>query len=74
MSQSKLHRLFSTLSISIYVFLPLFLLFLIDVIVFPFPLAIVYIPWLIFDRHTPRRGGRSSAWFRGLSLWRYMRD
>ncbi|XP_069739177.1 2-acylglycerol O-acyltransferase 2-like isoform X3 [Phaenicophaeus curvirostris] len=36
--------------------------------------ALLYGLWLLADRDTPRRGGRSSAWVRGWTLWHHFRD
>lgn len=37
-------------------------------------LALLYAVWYVYDRSTPKRGGRSSRWVRGWWLWRYVRD
>ncbi|XP_040587131.1 2-acylglycerol O-acyltransferase 2-A-like [Mesocricetus auratus] len=37
-------------------------------------LVVLYLVWLYRDRHTPRMGGRRSAWVRNWAIWRYFRD
>ncbi|XP_028750232.1 2-acylglycerol O-acyltransferase 2-B-like [Peromyscus leucopus] len=37
-------------------------------------LVVLYLAWLCSDRHTPRMGGRRSAWVRNWAVWKYFRD
>ncbi|XP_048380318.1 diacylglycerol O-acyltransferase 2-like [Stegostoma tigrinum] len=38
------------------------------------PIAALYLAWLMIDNDTPKRGGRRSQWVRSWAMWRYMRD
>ncbi|XP_032879286.1 diacylglycerol O-acyltransferase 2-like [Amblyraja radiata] len=38
------------------------------------PIAALYLSWLILDWDTPNQGGRRSAWVRNWTLWRYFRE
>lgn len=37
-------------------------------------IAALYVSWLVFDWHTPNKGGRRSTWVRNWAVWRYFRD
>lgn len=71
MPQTKLQRVRSTLAVIMAILIPIFLMLSVLLL---FPLLIFYVPWMIYDWHTPERGGRSSKWLRGRTLWEYMRD
>lgn len=83
MSYPKIRRVLSFLMINFHVFFPFlslpasFLLFrsFIDPHPVLTPGAVLYLSWVyLLDRHTPERGGRSSARFRRLRLWQFLRD
>ena len=73
MPQTCLHRLLSTLAVMLFPFGIMILLLFLNILLLPL-IILFYIPWMIIDRNTPERGGRSWTWFRDGSFWRYIRD
>ncbi|CAH7258645.1 2-acylglycerol O-acyltransferase 3 [Phodopus roborovskii] len=79
-SSSPLHRSLQVFAVFqwVFSFLGLALLCLVVLVLASlgraWTLVVLYLAWLYRDRHTPRMGGRRSAWVRNWAVWRYFRD